>query len=155
MNPILYNRVRKYLYDCLDLAIYNCDADCREWYLTATYKDCRSIFVEELWTEDESESYDGFNLISDKVREADVEDITCLFEEVKRDVLANEYDVQFEMTLIGWHVIFFYGSTPLKIEVNGTRIEIDMDITRFRYRLEDKEEAWITPEYTIRIENKE
>lgn len=153
MNPILYNRVRKYLYDCLDEAICACDADYREWYLTATYADCRSIFVQELWTEDDQENYDGFNLISDKVREADVEDIECLFEEVKRDVLKNEYDVQYEMTLLGWHVIFFYDGTPSKIEINGTRICIDMELDRFRYRLDNKEE-WITPEYTIRIDDK-
>jgi hypothetical protein len=107
METILYNKVRKYIYDCLDEAIYACDEKCREWYITATYADCRQIFVSEIWAEDDSESYWGFNMISDKVRESDIdkEELENLFEEVKEE-LVNEHNIgkiyYAQETIGGW-----------------------------------------------------
>lgn len=153
MNPFFKIKVRDYIYRKLDNAIWLCPEDNRLWYLTASYADCRQLFISKVWSEEDVPPYDGFYITDDKIRESDLEDIESLFENVKRDVLKNEYDVQYEMTLLGCHVIFFYDGNPLKIEINGTRICIDMDLNRFRYRLANKDE-WITPEYTIRIDDK-
>ena len=91
MNPFVLIDLKNYLYENLDLAIWYCPAEDRDWYVTASYQECRSIFIQELWSEDKSESFDGFNIISRKIKETEVPDIEELFNEVRDEVIRNEY----------------------------------------------------------------
>lgn len=91
MNPFVLIDLKNYLYANLDLAIFCCPPEWRDWYVTASYQECRAIFIQELWSEDESESFDGFNIISRQIKEAEVPDIEELFDEVRSEVLRNEY----------------------------------------------------------------
>lgn len=158
MNTIVRNKVRDYIYRNLDNAIYMCDADCRAWYLTASYADCREIFISEIWTEDDRPPYDGFNMISEKVRESDIEDIESLFEEVLNEVLREEYKLVYRFFFCGKFLEVEYSEEPQVLDLGRVRMEVEVyDLKKgIRHRPENgKGKCWYYPECEIRIEDKE
>ena len=158
MKTILRNKVRDYIYRQLDNAICLCDKKCRLWYLDASYNDCRQIFISEIWEDDFLPPYEGFDLISDKVKETEVEDVESLFEEVLNEVLREEFKLVYRFFFCGKFLEVEYSEEPQVLDLGRVRMEVEVyDIKKgIRHRPENgKGGCWYYPECEIRIEDKE